>query len=67
MSRGGTDKDWSQLETRSEAARYIARLTRELSMIAQKHELGFLCYLLGMAHDEAVTQAECIRLETEQE
>lgn len=39
-----------------EAAQYIARAVAELALMARRHDLGMLGYLLDMAHLEAEQQ-----------
>ena len=40
-----------------EAAQYIAKLAGDLKHIAMSNELDFLAYLLGMAEEEAASEA----------
>ena len=45
-------------EGRAEAAAYIADLTRDLTIIARRHRLEVLAYLLEMAKLEAENEAQ---------
>lgn len=45
-------------ESRAEAAAYIADLTRDLTIVARRHSLDLLAYLLEMAKLEAENQAQ---------
>ena len=48
----------------NDAAAYIERLTGELKIIAARNNLDFLAYVLDMAREEAISQANRIHRET---
>ncbi len=65
MPRGGNNEQHIALDTPSQAADYISRMTRELTEIARRHDLGFLSYLLTMAHEESVAEANRIKVDVD--
>ena len=65
MPGGDKNEKSIALDTPSQAADYISRMTRELTEIARRHELGFLSYLLNMAHEESVAEANRIKADVD--
>ena len=59
----GTDPD-NEGGSPTDAAAYIERLTGELKIIAARNNLDFLAYVLDMAREEAISQANRIHRDT---
>ncbi|MEM7620520.1 MAG: hypothetical protein AAF228_08650 [Pseudomonadota bacterium] len=46
------------VSSQKESAEYLVMMIEELRMLAHKSEFDFLCYLLEMAKDEALSQMD---------